>query len=234
MAQGQSTSTWDRQRAYQVERRVLRKSKRAMLDCPPVLDVLRLDPLEMARRGRSGGLVGGHARAAALPPSKRSEIARAAAAARWGPTAPQRADREAAAIAAKARLTECKRVAMDIRRATELQRLVLQQGRALRSWKVGGGSSRRMSRSLYDRNGDLFIEGRAEIVYTDHPLDALVQREEDHDDFSRGSYRPRAWSVPSHVDGRPCRTIVRVPRGWMRGETRMIEGTLFVTRCCVA
>jgi hypothetical protein len=34
--------------------------------------------------GRRGGVSGGHARAAALSPERRSEIARAAAAARWG------------------------------------------------------------------------------------------------------------------------------------------------------
>lgn len=35
--------------------------------------------------GRRGGLIGGKARAAKLSPEQRSEIARAAARARWGP-----------------------------------------------------------------------------------------------------------------------------------------------------
>jgi len=37
--------------------------------------------------GRKGGLVGGRARAAKLSPETRAEIARKAAAARWGPRA---------------------------------------------------------------------------------------------------------------------------------------------------
>jgi len=37
-----------------------------------------------AALGRKGGLVGGKARAASLSPKKRSEIAKKAAAARWG------------------------------------------------------------------------------------------------------------------------------------------------------
>lgn len=45
------------------------------------------DPAAVAL-GRKGGRVGGRARADALTPERRSEIAREAAAARWGKTPP--------------------------------------------------------------------------------------------------------------------------------------------------
>lgn len=43
----------------------------------------KLKPWDMAELGRSGGLKGGNARAAALTPEQRSEIAKKAAAKRW-------------------------------------------------------------------------------------------------------------------------------------------------------
>lgn len=42
--------------------------------------------------GRLGGLVGGRARAEALSPQKRKQIARKAAKARWGVARPERAE----------------------------------------------------------------------------------------------------------------------------------------------
>lgn len=39
---------------------------------------------QLSASGRAGGLVGGHARAKSLSAAKRREIARKAAAARWG------------------------------------------------------------------------------------------------------------------------------------------------------
>lgn len=42
------------------------------------------EPSEMAARGRKGGKVGGRARANAMTPEQRSEVARKAARARWG------------------------------------------------------------------------------------------------------------------------------------------------------
>jgi len=48
---------------------------------PTISDEIRL---AAAALGRKGGLKGGKARAAALPPKKRSDIAKKAAAARWG------------------------------------------------------------------------------------------------------------------------------------------------------
>ncbi len=49
-------------------------------------DEVEQDPIKAAAAalGRKGGLIGGKARAAALSPKKRSEIAKKAAAARWG------------------------------------------------------------------------------------------------------------------------------------------------------
>lgn len=47
---------------------------------PPVSDEIRL---AAAALGRKGGLVGGKARAKALTPKRRSEIAKKAAKARW-------------------------------------------------------------------------------------------------------------------------------------------------------
>jgi hypothetical protein len=41
-----------------------------------------------AKRGRAGGLIGGPARSASLDPQKRQQIARKAAAARWGKKSP--------------------------------------------------------------------------------------------------------------------------------------------------
>jgi hypothetical protein len=53
-------------------------------DAPKQTDALPAkDPAAVAL-GRKGGLVGGKARAAKLSPEKRAEIARKAAAARWG------------------------------------------------------------------------------------------------------------------------------------------------------
>jgi hypothetical protein len=49
---------------------------------PPAKDPAAVD------LGRRGGLVGGHKRAAKLTPERRSEIARRAAVARWGPHTP--------------------------------------------------------------------------------------------------------------------------------------------------
>ncbi len=51
-------------------------------DAPPEPDDHR-DPAAVAL-GRKGGLKGGKARAASLSPEQRSEIAKRAAAARWG------------------------------------------------------------------------------------------------------------------------------------------------------
>lgn len=45
--------------------------------------VLNPTPTKKAERGKKGGSKGGPARARALTPTQRSEIARAAAAARW-------------------------------------------------------------------------------------------------------------------------------------------------------
>jgi hypothetical protein len=42
------------------------------------------DKQPVVKRGRAGGLKGGAARAASLDPQKRQQIARKAAAARWG------------------------------------------------------------------------------------------------------------------------------------------------------
>ena len=41
-------------------------------------------PSEAAENGRKGGLIGGKKRTAALPPKRRTEIAKQGAAARWG------------------------------------------------------------------------------------------------------------------------------------------------------
>ncbi len=43
----------------------------------------------------------------------------------------------------------------------------------------------------------------------------------------RGLVRPE-WQQPLHEDGRPCRTSVFAPIGWMRRGRRLVEGTLFV------
>jgi len=43
----------------------------------------KLHESKLAERARKGGIIGGNARAAALPPEKRAEIARQAALSRW-------------------------------------------------------------------------------------------------------------------------------------------------------
>lgn len=74
----------------------------------------------------------------------------------------------------------------------------------------------------------LWVEGQRD------PINAEASEDDDGygdlgwDVETRRSERKASWSQPLHEDGRPCRTVVRVPTEWMRGETRMIEGTLFV------